>query len=177
MIIGVDVDGVLRNLIDSLNVYWEKKNEEALRFETVDGWNIERYYQGGKDVRKFLFDSTWTEAIYKEALPYSDNCDDLDKIPEEHRVHIITANWGKLFEYTKEWLDNHSIGYDLLISSNSKTECEFDILIDDKPTTIEDCWRVGKCGILMDRPWNKQYRLPRINRINELEQIWRPYGS
>ena len=184
MKIAIDVDGVLRNLIDTLNVYWDKKNEDVLRFETVDGCKIQRYYQryvdNGEllDVEKFLFGSSWTREIWLTALPYSDNCDDLDKIPMEHEVVILTSQRNQDMNlWTVDWLNRNRIRYDEYICRDDKWNEKFDLLVDDKPTTVEQCWIQGKAAFLMDRPWNQQYRLPRINRINELEQIWRPYGA
>lgn len=161
MRIGIDVDGVLRNL-------YIKLVEVYLR-EFPDGWcrpvsewhqyNIDNDFSIGKDIYDFWFNSKHTKEIYMESPSFS-GIDIIDQIAEDNEIEIITNQPNpNTAQYTLQWLQNLNIPYNGLHFTKDKEFIDCDIYVDDSAEQILNLRNENKRVAVVDQPWNNNGQL------------------
>jgi len=166
--VGVDIDGVLNDIlsicVEGLNDYLEV----TLTTEDMTNYNFAKSYQVPQEkvVEFFIREET---NILKNAVPQQNAAETLSKMKKQHQIKV-----------TEEWLEKHEIAYDKLImvgSSDKREAClkeRIDVLIED---SLDNALMVNGQGIpvmLMNAPHN-QGKLPQgITRVScwlEAEQL------
>lgn len=159
MVIAVDVDGVLRNLMQSLcDVYNRKMSSlgDYIMTDDINEWDIAKAFPIGKAIYKFAFND-YLEEVYDEALPHGDNVKQLVKWQEDgHYIILITSQSSHRARIaTLNWIERYCITFNELVFSNAKIKYPFDLLVEDKLETVRECLLAGKKCYLVDRPWNR----------------------
>lgn len=169
MKIGLDVDGVLADVIESWLSYnnrirsWISKSE-------ISEWDFWKKFQ----IDKFDF--------YKELslcwqswqnIPTTE--DNISKATAEisklSHVDIVTAREESTHDYVKKWLRSKNITYNNyvgVLEGAEKTKLDYDIFIDDSPINAKNMLDEGKSVILYSQPWNLKFDDPRAKRIHSL---------
>ena len=172
MNIGIDVDGVLVDLETKMLTYGTKfsvENNLNIEVKPEEYWETKKFNWLANQEQEF-----WNKYLVKyvresEAREFASEV--IEKLMQEgNNIYIITARneygmpkeyYGKMQEFTKEWLDKNKIKYDKLIfkSDKEKLQCcldnKVDIMIEDSPSNILDISKKVKV-IKYDCPYNQE---------------------
>ena len=157
MRIGVDVDGVLRNLYTKMvEVYkvvypneFYRPVEEWKSYILSDNFSIE------DEIYDFLFDSEYTEEIYTEARPFY-GIDIMRGITDKHSIELITDQKHNLPTfYTLNWLQGLGVPYHGLHFTKQKHLIDCDLYVEDNPKQIHSLVSHGKEVVVIDYLYNR----------------------
>ena len=158
MRVGVDIDGVLADLVEATIKAWNEENPDR-QFKVGDwtSWDVWKIMGNTPKEMHRLMDLGWSR--WPDMLPMEPGLrQSLRRLRRVgHTIHIITGrNPGSYLDVVR-WLDLHRIPYDsltFLIKGVDKLEFPVDVLIDDNPNEV---LRVpfGKQLYLRDQPWNR----------------------
>jgi len=164
MNIGIDIDGTVANLYESLIPYVRerKKNPKLKDITTYNmkGWNLE-----GNKLTEILkgFEHT---GEYLTLKPYKNSIKVVNELYENNKIYFLTArdqyqgvSWDTLY-----WLFSNGFKLDgmftkLRTKHNKIKELEIDLLIEDNPNEID--FEANYCGlncIIYDQPWNQEIK-------------------
>lgn len=169
MKIGLDVDGVLADVIESWLSYNNRiratiTKSEILQWDFWSKFQIDKY-----DFYKEL-SICWQS--WQNILPTENTIShatiDLAKIGT---VDIVTAREESTHTYVKNWLKSKKIVYKNyvgVLEGIEKTKLDYDVFIDDSPINAKSMLDAGKSVILYTQPWNLSFDDPRAKRIYKL---------
>ena len=176
MIIGIDVDGVIRNFHDRLMLLTKMKMPEIILKDEIDHY----YFKGVFDVDSNWFRNTynkeWSEQLFLEAPPFPSNVLFLEELINkgDHEYWCISAQWTGNEKYTLGWLAKHHLNFKRVIFCSGKKKAlePIDMLVDDSLENLRS-WRMHRGTddgfILMDAPHNRDYNYNK--RIKKLKEI------
>ena len=176
MIIGIDVDGVIRNFHDRLILLTKMKMPEILLKEEIDHY----YYKGVIDADsnwfRNVYNTEWSEQLFRDAQPFPSNVfwleEEINK--GEHEFWCISAQWKGNESHTLHWLAKHQLNFKRVIFCSGKKKAmePVDILVDDSVENLRG-WRMHRGTddgfILMDALHNRDYEYDK--RIKKLKEI------
>ena len=174
----VDVDGVCGDFVSHLN----KKMEEIgykVNKDKLDKWSLtDRFYSiGGRDIEKDYL-KILDNIDFWASIPLFKNVQEiLKKIDKNYNLLIVTSPFPQVVDAFKEgrlqWLKKYFpfIKRDQIIFESKKWKIKADIIIEDKPETIEKF--KGSLKIVMDAPYNQsiEVKYKRVNSWKEIEDI------
>ena len=168
--IGLDVDGVLADVIHSWLDYNNKIRTPILK-EEISEWDFWKRYQIDKyDFYKelSLCWQTWHKipSTEKNLSTYTNILSHIGN------VDIVTAREESTHTYVKSWLVSQKIAYKNyvgVLEGLEKTKLDYDIFIDDSPINAKSILDAGKSVILYTQPWNLSFDDPRAKRIFQLK--------
>lgn len=176
MKVAIDLDGVLRDFDSEIR-------HQLMLFDILKSpsqidesqWDLNKRYKVGINVKNFVYKKY--PHVFVTALPYPSAFDFIIKLKQNHKVGVITSQPTDIsWQFSVEWLVRNKFLYyiDFLIrvkDSSEKQDNDFDILLDDKAKTVEECISKNKSAFLLDRDWNKQFDLPRVKNYDEFLNI------
>ena len=190
-IIGVDVDGVLRDFsTDLYNVIKEHYPDyikpgsenvysvEEIRKEMTD-WDLEDNFDASIDEIKRIYREEHAETILSKGTPIVENVDYLrEQIKKDkHTFVAVTSQHPICCHHTLTWLGKQGLGFSSVVFKKGKLkwQVEVDYLIDDSPNNYH-AWVYGRQMedgfILMDQPWNEKIKSDyRVNNIKEAMEL------
>lgn len=155
MIIGVDIDGVVRDIHTPTLRWWNLITGKNLTLEDIQGWNIAEYLgvpKTGHDV----FYSYWFSQrnIFKYAKAIDMSRVGLSQLSGKFDVLLVTSQRGQAKIWTLEWIEQNvwEGTYSGIVFAHDKSLIKTDILIDDGPHNFDNY--TGR-AILFDQPWNR----------------------
>lgn len=174
-----DIDGVIRNFDECAFDFVKKKYPKIKKYikpkNKVDGWSIENFITDERLVpflHKVFFENPKTsyEIFYNASslispIEWLEHYKWLKK--ENYNVTLCSAQFGDHMKIaTINWIRENNIVYDdiILVNESESKHIYGDIILDDKPMTIEDFNKVGKPAVIKKRYYNKKY----INNNNIL---------
>lgn len=179
MEIGIDVDGVLGNLVGGLIVVANEKLGLSLRLEDYNEWD---FFQTNYDVSTGwvlnAMDEAWERELVELIEPDSAKwIHDLKS--RGHDITIITRRTYKSHPAVTAWLHKQGIKYTTLIFNGpgtNKLDYPIDVLIDDSPTIAEKAKKHPKKLVyLLNRVWNRHVDIGvppfNVQRTNSLEEV------
>jgi hypothetical protein len=155
MIVKIDVDGVLRNFVESLIREYKIEFPDKW-YKQVETWDLHPYFEINTDIYDFAFNKKAFNIFYL-GVGYIDNIIFLrDFIKNKNRleIKIVTNNYDRCFYYTECWLWNWGIKNIEVISTKHKPEVLGDVLIDDDPVNLRASENAGELPIAISQPWN-----------------------
>lgn len=163
MIIGIDVDCVLRDIIPPTLVWWEQMTGIKKCRKDIDKWEVPECLDidlAGISLSEFYRKWFMERRIWRRAAPILGAIGAIARLHELNEIAIITYQPTYLQKlWTLEWLDEHlrddmhySLMYDPLVFTKRKSLIQADVLIDDGPHNFEGF--AGK-AILFSQPWNQ----------------------
>ena len=195
MHIGVDVDGVLRKLMESLRREYLKdfpdRREKIVKAENLEYWDIRKLAPGdpsglGRKLEVFCLEQPETAyRCFRNADPISGSIEAMGRLykenTKEHVISICTSQyhpWQK--EATVEWLHEYNVPFDnVILTGSGKGHFGLDFLIDDK---VKNCMAVeqdGGTGVVKKRSYNEGDRhkaSAAVDSIDEYRSLIRPHG-
>lgn len=157
MIIGIDVDSVLRDIIPPTLRWWERMTGITKCREDIDEWAFHKCLDidlTGLSPNRFR--QLWFKEpqIWHHAPPVLGAIDAVTELHKLNEIAIVTYQPTYLQKiWTLEWLNEHFQDvYDSLVFTNMKSLVRAHVLIDDGPHNFEGF--TGK-AILFSQPWNQ----------------------
>ena len=153
MIIGVDVDDVVADLVSEWLRLYNIEHKDNVWIDQIKTWEIFDFVKCGHAIYDFLKLPT----LYDNMQPISDAKWGVDMLRKGgHRVVFITSCVLGQFDQKWTWLKRNGFLDDKLhandfIAATDKILLNVDLMIDDKPGTVE---AFEERGLLFKRPWN-----------------------
>ena len=161
LIIGIDVDGVLRDFSNSLRrVYHEVYPGHWYNASTA--WELHEVFEIGQGIYDFCWRSEYTADIFGKAEHYEGALEMMDELSEVANVTIVTSQPSVgARRATIEWLDRCELlgvsGGVFLEGTLKRWHLPLDCLLDDNEKNLEAAHRYGIRAVCMDRPWNQNW--------------------
>ena len=177
--LGVDIDGVLRDITTTIMDIFKKYHPEAVKSDIVDGYDFTNVDLPLKVKMDYLFNK-FPRQIFLESEPFLEAVEDfpiLMKWAKQNKVKLVCASHQKsrLIRLSYLWLANWNLIFDELYFTKEKNNLPIDFLIDDSPKNYEQ-WTLGRSKntfFLFDRDYNKLVDAPkRIYRLTDFIEIF-----
>lgn len=178
MLVGVDVDGVLADLVGGLAAYVRRyQPDKSFDPTDVTGWEFldQRF---GREQAYALIARVWEN--WRDYIPLLEPhtksaLRQLHRDGRQHRIVVVTKEGRQTLRHVVAFLDYHLIPYDALVMigyTGRKLEYPVDCLIDDNPALVEEAGLYPrKTVFLRDQPWNRGLTLPRnVLRVRSVEE-------
>ena len=144
MRIGIDCDGVLRDLIpDIINKIKEVHPEHADKILVPKSWDWEDWlpFWTEDETEKFVFEDHYVELFGPDANPIQSSIEDWPKLKEwakenGHELVLVSAQRDQTKELTTQWLEKYGFDFDEIHYTHRKFEIDVDVLIDDSPSKL-----------------------------------------
>jgi len=176
MIIGLDIDGVLRDLSARFfEVYAHKTGKIPPFTESKDipTYYFHGYFDEGEEIYKMWFER-WAEEIYLSAYPLGNVSALVDKCRKlGHRVYVVSNQPNlKCEQMTWKWLIDNEIYPNAIIFNYKKNTTGIDILVDDAPHFLEMCAYSGIKTVAVDYPYNRHIKTDyRVSSLYEFVEL------
>ncbi len=186
-IVGVDVDGVIRDFSHDLYTVIKKNypdwikpgsenvySVEEIRREMTD-WDLENNFDAEITDIKRVYREEHAETILAKGTPFVEDVDYLrEQIrKDEHTFVAVTSQHPVCCHHTLTWFGKQELGFSSVYfkKGRKKWMVECDFLIDDSPNNYY-AWRSGRGSdekyILFDRPWNE--KINATNRVSSIKE-------
>lgn len=154
--VALDVDGVLRDFVNSLRDVYLSVYPNA-KVGEVNHWELHRYYDCGIAIYDFAFHSPCTQLIFENAQPYINAkvMYDILSLSPATEVRIYTTQTPENYIYTLNWLIKHKFTRTSVVFEKNKVSDKWwDLIIEDKLDTIKEATDDKRMSIKVVRPWN-----------------------
>ena len=180
--IGIDCDGVLRDLIpcitDSIKETHPQHTDKILE---PNSWNWEDWlpFWTEDETEKYVFEDNYLDFFGPECPPIKEAVEDWNKLRKwadenNHELILVSAQRPHCEEPTTDWLQRWGfVGWDEMHYTKHKWSIDVDFLIDDSPEKIEQfndrSVNHGR-AICMKQSWNKecQKSTMSIDRLSDI---------
>ncbi len=178
MIIKIDVDGVIRNINETLCRLYNDSFNENLTSENILDYDVDKTFKRihqemGLTACDYFFDLSSKE-VFLNSSPYDGVREAiLDLRHAGHKVVIVTWQYSIENKYnTLLFLQKNKIPYDDICFTRDKWMIQGDWLIDDNPEFITD-EREKSRKIMIRMPYNKNcdFFCTRANGLQEAVDI------
>ena len=185
MRIAIDIDGVLRNSVETMlkiyniNFNEEMKEEDWKLYSVAETFpNIEK--KSGMSAHDFFFARHNGEQVNRYSDMYPGVLDAMKKLQDDgHSIHIISyqpSYKNKL--HTLIWLEDTKIPYDTVTfcTKRAKNLPDVDVMIDDNPQYFQDV-NTDRC-ILINRSYNENMsQYPCVDITSNGEYVYTKNGK
>jgi uncharacterized HAD superfamily protein len=178
MIIGVDIDGTIKNTHEAAVRVFNEELNRRVKSEEVTDFYLDQAYgltkrEGARLWRKL------EARIYSLGVPLPHASSVLTRLFQQgHRILFITARPGmkKVTHVTKQWLQDHGFPYD---GTNLKMGCQdkavvatdlgVELFFEDAPHHLDKLVKAGVPTVIVDAVYNRDYPhpLPRMKSWDE----------
>jgi uncharacterized HAD superfamily protein len=177
--VGIDIDGVIRNIFDPLISYWEDMHDgQVMPMSKWTDVNLHKYFNCKREELDKFWHHNYAEEIYNfSAYPYPKAVTALQKIAKLHDIILLSAQMSrKSIAATVDWLHKYNIPYKELHFTNyyeGKGAVDCNVYTDDSPIQYEKILEYNKNSRvwLIDRPWNQLVKT--FWRFKNLEEVYR----
>lgn len=174
MIIKIDVDGVIRNINETMCKMYNDLFDENLTVEDMFDYDVEKVFNKVKEklgmtAVDYFFD--WSaRSIFLNSNPYDGVREAIQKLRNAgHKVVVVTWQFSLQNKYyTLLFFEKNKIPYDDICFTRDKWMIQGDWLIDDNPEFITD-EREKSSKIMIRMPYNKDCKFF-CTRANDLQQ-------
>lgn len=176
IVIGVDVDGVLRDFRGSVDRQYELIHPGSQINREHRAYSLgERYPEETPNyIGNFVFHE-FAREIFLSADIIPGAQEFFDRLRRNKRFHvgIITSQSKITGPLTLEWLGRHGFNPAFLhivpfVASKAEVECRVDILIDDKIENLEQFRESGRRAICFAQEWNEGWDGERYDDFMDL---------
>ena len=181
MRIGIDCDGVLRDLIpDIVNKIKETNPEHGDKIKTPNSWNWEDWlpFWTEEETEKYVFEDNYLDFFGPECPPIDSSVEDWPKLKEwakenGHELILVSAQREQTKELTTQWLQRWGFVFDEMHYTHKKWSVDVDVLIDDSPEKLSVFKKKSVSGgvpIVYRQTWNTKSQKSKIS-IDRLSDI------
>jgi uncharacterized HAD superfamily protein len=186
MIIGIDVDDVLADFMNSLIKYHNdryKTNYSKGDFKSYNLWET----IGGNEEETVGKIYDFYHTIHFDKIPPTEGAQEaIDLLKINNSLRVITSRPYDIHDQTLSWLDRYfpnkfeeahftnewagGIGR----PTRKKDVClkyNVSILIEDSLEYAKDCATTGTNVLLMDKPWNQSELSDKITRVKSWNEV------
>lgn len=161
MIIKIDIDGVLRNILETICDIYNKDFCDVIEPKDVKIYDVDEAFPSIKEYygysAAYYFFERHSLEIFRFSPIYNGAKEAIDKL-HEMGYKIVLVSYQKTLNnkiHTLEWLSDNYIQYDDICFTSNKDIIKGDIMIDDNPDFLyqisDSCQKV-----LIDMPYNRE---------------------
>ena len=184
MRIGIDCDGVLRDLITCItDSVKETHPQHADKILTAESWDWEQWlpFWTEDETEKYVFEDNYLDFFGPECPPIDSAVEDWNKLrawalENGHELILVSAQREHCEEPTTEWLKKYGFDFDEIHYTKHKWSIDVDVLIDDSPEKLEDFAKQSVTNgypICMKQSWNQECHTKYMS-IDRLSDITHP---
>ena len=168
MRIGIDCDGVLRDLITCItDTVKETHPQHADKILEPTSWDWEQWlpFWTDEETEKYIFEENYLDFFGPECPPIKEAVEDWIDLKEwatknGHELILVSAQRPHCIEPTMEWLQRWGfVGFREIHFEKNKHLVDVDVLIDDSPEKLEKFNNESVTGgkaICMKQTWNQE---------------------
>jgi len=161
----IDVDGVLRDFITSLMMVYLREYPEH-DVSLITSRKLHENFPIGEKVYEFM-DETFAWEILTEAPPFPGAIEALQKWHQKFNI-VIATNQPPLGKApTLVWLGTHHVPSDEIHITADKHLLPGVAILDDFVDNLDKFASTGRLAVCMDRPWNKHWKGPRVETVDD----------
>ena len=146
MRIGIDCDGVLRDLITCItDTVKETHPQHADKILEPTSWDWDQWlpFWTNDETEKYVFEDNYLDFFGVECPPIKSAVEDWNKlrawaIENRHELILVSAQREHCKEPTMEWLQRWGFMFDEYIFTHDKWKADVDVLIDDSPKNLRE---------------------------------------
>ena len=161
MIIKIDVDGVIRNINQTMCDLYNKSFNEHLTVDDILNYKVDKVFTKikekiGMNSVDYFFNHS-SKDIFLKSNPYDGVREAIQKLRNAgHKVVIVTWQFSLQNKYyTLMFFEKNKIPYDDICFTRDKWMIQGDWLIDDNPEFIED-ERDKSRKLMINMPYNRE---------------------
>ncbi len=173
MLIGVDMDGVLANFVESFLLYHNRVYGTSLRYSDIVHYDLNKVV--GIQEEEFISRLTnfYRSPYFKTIEPVEGSFEGVRCLREVSDLAIITSRPSELYELTHAWVQHYFSGNfkgihfaDSFYGNGGKSKVEMCkdlgvlMLLEDHLDYAKSCAQQGIPVILFNQPWNQCEELP-----------------
>jgi len=159
MKIALDFDGVLshtmKSWVKNYNKGYSKKYNKQISVRDIDKWAFYESWGMEKEECFDIFDQCWQDWEKLEPLE-QDLWQKTKMLCNLGEVDIVTSVSERWLPEIECWLQCQGIHYNKLIHSDTKSDLDYDVYIDDSQMNIERVVGAGKIALMLNQPWNRE---------------------
>lgn len=156
-VVGVDVDGVLVDMLGQCFITMEQMFGKKVTYSDVTGWCIDHHLEGRAEE---FWEAIGSSDFHSKVVPYPGAVEGIHELMKVAEVYVVTSplQFGRTWTYDRDrWLRDH-FGFDLgqIVHMRAKHRFFGDALVDDRPENIQHWQQAhpnGK-GIVWRHEWN-----------------------
>ena len=181
MRIGIDCDGVLRDLIPAIIEGIKATHpEHADKILTPTSWDWEQWlpFWLDEETEKYIFEDNYLDFFGAVASPIKSSIEDWEllkswAIRNGHELVLVSAQRDHCIEPTDAWLKEHGFDFKEKHYTKEKWSIDVDVLIDDSPEKLEifdkRSVNYGR-AICFKQTWNKEChkKYMSIDRLSDI---------
>ena len=187
MRIGIDCDGVLRDMIPCLiDTIKETHPQHADKILTPKAWGWEDWlpFWTDEETEKYVFEDNYIDLFGIDVPPIMSSVEDWPKLKQwakenGHQLILVSAQREHCKELTDAWLDKYGFDFKEKHYTHDKWSIDVDVLIDDSPEKLKifkDRSVAYGQPICYKQTWNEECRKSTMS-IDRLSDIMtRCYG-
>jgi 5'(3')-deoxyribonucleotidase len=169
----IDIDGVLRDYVASLNAVYQRVFPDH-HIKPVTDWALEHFFPIGKGIYDFL-ESEHSREILENAPAYPGAIETLHKYESTYDIVIVTAQPAADRYPTLAWLGKHNVPTNEIHIEYEKQHINGFALLDDYAYNLEKFEQTGRLAVCMDRPWNQGWKGPRVDSVEAFFALLNAY--
>ena len=174
--VGVDVDGVLRDITPVIMDLYKKHHPDKITREVVDGWDFPNINLPLNVKLDFMF-KRFPKEIFLYSPPLKNTLKEFKKLKhwaDSNSVLLVcvTSQEDHLIGLTYFWLAMNNILFKEIHIAHDKHNVDIDYLIDDSPQNYQkwvDSGRDTEAFVLFDATYNQD--ISAKSRIKELSEF------
>lgn len=150
----IDIDGVVADLHRAWLDLYNAEYHDSLTHTDIVKWEMHEIVKPECGMK--IYDFLHHPDIYRKTPPISGAVDGVRKL--KNAGHIIVFVTAGLSSEKERWMEFLGFGSKKDIISADATKkhmIEGDVMIEDYQPTLSAWYRIGRQGILINRPWNQ----------------------
>ena len=187
MIIGIDVDDVLADFMNSLIKYHNDRYNTDYSKEDFKSYNLWETLGGTEEETVGKIYDFYHTSHFDRIPPTEGSEKAVEALSKNNNLRVITSRPYDIHDQTLSWIDRYFLGkFEEAHFTNEWAggigkptrkkdiclEYDVDILIEDSLAYAKECVGNGTSVFLMDRPWNRSEELSdKITRVYSWEDI------
>jgi len=170
---GIDVDGVLRNLVDGIIFLYNVKFGKTITRKDFVNYDVRDTFPDIPNANEYFFTGKNAEILLRMSAPVDGAVDAYHLLSGIGTVYIVTSqSTYDNISHTLYWLHKNDIDTDQICFVRDKSMiASLDYMIDDNPDKFIGC--TAKHAALIDMPYNRNVDLEKIKETCSCETVER----
>jgi 5'(3')-deoxyribonucleotidase len=171
-VIGIDVDGVLLDIVMPWLFQYELVSGHVLENDDIRSWDLSNWIRSDWNPR---FYDLRTPDLYSIALPVAGSVLAVEELARQgHTLVAITHDGPEFVAAKRARLARYFPAIQHIVFAKDKECVRVDVLIDDAPHNVNR----AHGAILLDAPWNRNAHIaPHVLRVADWSDIPHRFGS
>lgn len=182
MKIGVDIDEVLAEYIESVITFFNKKTGRSLKKEDFKTYNFWETWGGTREEAIKLTEDFFNSELFDLIEPIKDSKEAINNLFKNHEIFFITSRPFRWKEKTEKWIIKHiNENPKIIFSSDFHTgqgktksrickEHGIDLIMEDNGKYATECAEEDIPSILFNKPWNQGVSHNNLIRVNNWKE-------